>query len=94
MMTSVNCHCLIVLHLLSLNELSQKIIGDLIQLSTFKYDAWIAVLVEERLPHNIREVVPLYKNRMIVVDTHGQIHTNGDQSSIYDYIEISKEKFV
>jgi len=39
-------------------------------------------------------MVPLERNRMIMVDNQGQIYTNGDVSSIYDYIEISKEKFV
>jgi len=67
--------------------------GDLIQL-TFKYDTWVAVLIDEKFPANIREMVPLERNRMIMVDNQGQIYTNGDVSSIYDYIEISKEKFV
>ena len=63
--------CLVLISVPRLEYLPIKVLGDLIQLSSFKYDALVAVVMDEKLPSNIRDLVPLEKNRMLIISTEG-----------------------
>ena len=93
-LSSVSWHCFVLIHVARLDDLSPKVMGDLIQLSSLKFDQVVGILTEESLPANIRERVPLDKNRMLILSTAGDIYANGNQlASIYDYLEISRNNF-
>jgi hypothetical protein len=63
-------------------------------LTSLKYDTVVVVLTHERFPRNIHDKVPVIKNRLIILNTDGEIYSNGkDTIDLFDYLEITKSKF-
>ena len=86
--------CFILISVPRIEELSLKLLGDLIQLSSYKYeDVIVAVFSEQAFPQNVKDFVPLEKNRMIVLNGEGQVFANGECHSIFDFLEVGKERF-
>jgi hypothetical protein len=46
MVESVKCHCLIVLYIERLEDIGHKMLGDLIQLSSLKFNTIVALLID------------------------------------------------
>ena len=71
-----------------------KTIGDLIDMTSLKYNAIVVVFVYERFPRNIQDKVPVVKNRLLIINNEGEIYSNGKEAiDIFDYLEVTKSKF-
>ncbi len=87
-------HCLIVIQVKRIEDLSIKITGDLLQLSSLKYDVAVIIIVNEKLSRSIYDKFPLNKNKMLIISTEGEVYFNGNEpTDIFKYIEIGKQKF-
>lgn len=60
-----------------IEDLSVKTIADILELTSLKYDVVVIILVQERFPRNLHSKIPAIKNRLLILNTEGEIYSNG-----------------
>lgn len=88
-------YCLVLLNLRSLDDLSAKTLHEVVHLPSLRHKIIVFVLTREKFPKNIKHRISVSKNKMIFVNTFGEVFANNnDVLNIFYYLEVTREKFL